>query len=183
MRKKVVDIVVITLGLLLFVSFFAFPLFRFLFPVPERPMFSAGYLHEGLASHWAPPVLFGDEVGNQCAMDEEMNSVLICLLKGSSNTVVVFPLAYQGFNVSMRPDFTDQSLLQSKSLHFEGRKDTLYIISDDLTFTIARLRPGAAKAMKEARTKWGIKVGKHLDWIARVQDFVVKDADPVGSKK
>lgn len=55
---------------------------------PDRPMFSDKFLwRDNVIPRWTPPVLLRDEVGNRCAIDVPLNSILVCKPTSSPPTV------------------------------------------------------------------------------------------------
>jgi len=116
-------------------------------------MFSDKFLwRDNVIPRWTPPVLFWDEAGNRCAIDVPLNSILVCKPTSSPPTVGIVNVrgvpVEPYFTATYQSTDTETQLPWSKSITFANRPDTAYMLSDDLSFDLLRLRPGAALSLR-----------------------------------
>jgi len=145
-----------------------------LFLKPDRPMFSDKFeWKDNMIPRWTEAALFEDESGNWCATDIHVNSILVCSPSSRPPTVGIvnvrgvpgepyFVATYQSTRIDEQP-------LWSKSIRFANRSNTAYLLSDDFSFDIRRLRPGAAMSLRDSIIKSMANGSKFADFVEFTQ--------------
>jgi hypothetical protein len=147
-----------------------------LHPTGERPVFSDGWIRDGLTSRWKPPFIFFDDSSNGCALDVQDNTVLIIEIeeKQQEPDFNLRPLGPKYFEVAFKPNVTANSLLGLKSIHLAARENTVFFVTDRLDFRIADLKPKSAATMRKA-IEDAVANGKRLpDFDRYIQEFIIQ---------
>jgi len=134
---------------------------------PDRPMFSDKFeWRDNLIPRWTEAALFSDKAGNWCAVDIHSNSILICM--PTSKPPVVGIVNVRGvpgepyFVATYQSTRIDEQPMWSKSIRFLNQPNTAHMLSDDFSFDLRKLRPGAAVLLRNSIIE-SIANGSKLD--------------------
>lgn len=174
MKLKSQNLSIIIVMAIMAISYIIFYVIRSNFPTGERPVFSDGFLRDGIMSRWKPPIYFSDDINNCCSMDIEDNMVLIIEQKKEQPSFFLRPLSKKRFEISFRQDLGANSPLQSKSILLAARENTVFFVKENLDFRIAELKPNTAATMRKAIEEVGVNGKRIPDFKVYIQKNVIQ---------